>query len=107
MTILLAVIGYIVGMTLTAYIVSRNFKLDPVNDSEFVLVTALFWPLSAPFVAVSLASIAGRKHLSKEEQELRKPLPPEILIDAKQDVVHNKGKSRAVKAKKISKKNIL
>ena len=102
MMILLGVIGYIIGMILMAYTVSRNFKLDEVDDSDFVIVSALFWPIFAPLLVIALASRAGKKRLAKEEQELRKPLPPEILVDARQDVVHNRnGKARAVKAKRI------
>ena len=41
------------------------------------------------------------KKISKEEWEMRKPLPPEILISALQDPIHkNIGRSKFVKALK-------
>jgi hypothetical protein len=41
------------------------------------------------------------KKMSKEEWEMRKPLPPEILISALQDPIHkNIGRSKFVKALK-------
>lgn len=46
-----------------------------------------------------------RKPLSKEAQESRKPLPPDVLVDALQDKVYIKpGRSRPAKTVRIKRK---